>query len=77
MGDKEQVGSEGFFKGGDTDRDDLFAETPPLEARRMIVNRVMTRRGDGRRRKLMFIDARQAHLSSVCEADVYVELADE
>jgi hypothetical protein len=25
------------FKGGDKDRDDLFAETPPLEAKRMLM----------------------------------------
>ena len=24
------------FKGGDKDRDDLFAETPPLEAKRLL-----------------------------------------
>ena len=37
----------------------------------------MTRRKDGRRRKLLFIDARKAHLNSKCEEDVYVELPEE
>ena len=36
------------FKGGDKDRDDLFAETPPLEAKRLLLSRAATRRKDGR-----------------------------
>ena len=31
------------FQGGDKDRDDLFAETPPLEAKRMLLSRAVTR----------------------------------
>ena len=65
------------FKGNDKDRDDLFAETPPLEAKRMLLSRAATNRKDGRRRKLMFIDVRKAHLNPVCEQDVYIELPDE
>jgi len=62
------------FKGGDKDRDDLFAATPPLEGKRMLISRAATRRGDGRRRKLMFIDAKKAHLNPECDDDVYIEL---
>ncbi len=62
------------FKGQDKDRDDLFAETPPLEAKRMLISRAATRRQDGRMRKLMFIDARKAHLNPACEKDVYIQL---
>ena len=47
------------FKGGDKGRDDLFAETPPLEAKRLSLSRAATRRRDGRIRKLLFIDARK------------------
>ena len=65
------------FKGGEKHRDDLFAETPPLEAKRLLISRAMTRRGDGKRRKLLVIDARKAHLNSKCEEDVYVELPEE
>merc|ERR1711994_768137 len=50
------------FKGGDKDRDDLFAETPPLESVRFLLSRAATERKDGVRRKLLFIDARKAHL---------------
>jgi hypothetical protein len=65
------------FKGGDKDRDDLFAEIPPLEAKRMLLSRAATRRRDGRMRKLLFIDARKAHLNPKCEQDVYVMLPEE
>ena len=41
------------FKGGDNDRDDLFAETPPLEALRILLSRGVTGRRDGGIRKLM------------------------
>ena len=43
------------FKGGDKGRDDLFADTPPLEAKRLLISRAATK---GRRgwRKLMFTD---------------------
>eukprot|EP00973_Karenia_brevis_P080481 11165961-Karenia_brevis.AAC.1 len=65
------------FKGGDKDRDDLFAETLPLEAKRMLMSRAMTRRQDGRRRKLMFIDVKKTHLSAVCQEEVYLDLPQE
>ena len=65
------------FKGGDKDRDDSFAETPPLGGKRFLLSRAMTRRKDGRRRKLLFIDARKAHLNSKCEEDVYTEVPEE
>ena len=62
------------FKGGDKGRDDLFADTPPLEAKRLLLSRAATRRKDGRWRKLMFIDAKKAHLNPRCEDGVYIEL---
>ena len=62
------------FKGNDKGRDDLFAETPPLEALRLLLSRAATRRRDGGVRKLLFIDVRKAHLNPICEEDVYVEL---
>ena len=65
------------FKGWDKGRDDLFAETPSLEGKRLLLSRCMTKRKDGRGKKLLFIDARKAHLNSLCEDDVYVELPEE
>eukprot|EP00973_Karenia_brevis_P025061 3455500-Karenia_brevis.AAC.1 len=65
------------YKGGDKGRDDLFAETPPLEANRMLFSRAVTNREDGRSRKLIFIDVKKAHLNPGCEEDVYLELPEE
>ena len=65
------------FKGKDNDRDDLFAGTPPLEAKRMLFSRAATKKKDGTFRKLLFIDARMAHLNPRCEEDVYFELLEE
>eukprot|EP00973_Karenia_brevis_P021394 2941351-Karenia_brevis.AAC.1 len=38
------------YKGGDKGRDDLFAEAPPLEAKRMLFSRAVTNTEDGRSR---------------------------
>lgn len=65
------------FKGGDKDRDDLFAETPPLEAKRMLFSRAATRRKDGKFRKLLFVGARKAHINPKCDEDVYINLPEE
>ena len=65
------------FKGGDKDRGFLFADTPPLEAVRMLFSKAATRRRGRRRRKLLFIDVKKAHLNPKCEEDVYIELPEE
>ena len=49
------------LKGAGKDRDDLFAETPPLEAKGMLLSRVATQKRDGRWRKLLLMYARKAH----------------
>eukprot|EP00973_Karenia_brevis_P007559 1023755-Karenia_brevis.AAC.1 len=41
------------------------------------MSRAVTRRVDGRSRKLMFVDVKKAHLNPVCEEDIYLELPDE
>ena len=51
------------FKGHDRGRDDLFAEIPPLECKRILFSRAATRRKDSRWRKMMFVNARKAHLN--------------
>jgi len=65
------------FKAGDKHRDDLFAEAPPLEAKRTLISRAATQRRDGRWRSLMFIGAKKAHLNPKCEDDVYNQLPPE
>ena len=60
------------FEGGDKDRDDLFAATPPLEAKRMLLSRAATRKTVGCTglRKLLVIDAKKAYLNPRCMEDV-------
>ena len=67
------------FQGKDKGRDDLFAATPPLEAKRMLLSRAATRETVGQTglRKLLFIDATKAHLNRRCEQDVFIELPEE
>ena len=65
------------FKAGEKGRDDLFAATPPLEGKRLLVSRAVTRRKDGKKRKMRFIDAKKAHLNPPCHEDVYIELPEE
>mgnify|MGYP000267371291 CR=1 FL=1 len=67
------------FKGKDKDRDDLFAATPPLEAKRMLLSRAATTEAVGQTglRKLFFIDVKKAHLNPRCEQDVFMVLPEE
>lgn len=62
------------FKTKADDWEDLFAATPPIEAERLALRRAATRRKGRQRwvRKLMFIDARKAHLNPRCEEEVYI-----
>ena len=51
------------FKGNDKNRDDLFAATPPLEAKRSLIAIASCQKGVPRvkRQKLGFIDIRKAY----------------
>ena len=55
----------------------MFAETLPLEAKRMILSRAATRRHDGKVRKILFIDAKKVHLNPKVEGNVYIDLPQE
>ena len=65
----------------DNDREDLFAATPPAEAERMALSKAATRSrgkyGRMRKRKLMFIDAKKAHLNPKCLQKVFIDLPEE
>jgi hypothetical protein len=63
-----------FKTKGDKDREEFLAATPPLELKRMLISRTASRRKDGRFKKMLFVDARKAHLNPKCEEDVYIEL---
>ena len=64
------------FRAADKDREDLFAATPPWELKKLLMSQVANR-GGGRRRKMLLIDVKKAHLNPECKEEVYVELPDE
>ena len=66
-----------FREKGDKDRHDLFAATPPLELKRMLLSKAASLHRSDKRRKLPFIDVKKAHLNPVCDQDVYFELPEE
>ena len=65
-----------FRKKGEKDREDLFAATPPLETIRILMSKAATRRQDNTK-KLMFIDAKKAHINPECKDKVYIKLPEE
>jgi hypothetical protein len=57
----------------DKDREDLFAATPPLE----LLKALLSKAASDRRRKVLVIDVKKAHLYPLCTQDVYIELPEE
>eukprot|EP00973_Karenia_brevis_P051921 7211837-Karenia_brevis.AAC.1 len=43
----------------------------------MLMSRALSRRQDGRRRKLMILDIKKAHLNAECQEEVYLDLHEE
>ena len=67
-----------FRKKGEKDREDLFAATPPLETIRILLSKAATRRpNSNKKKKLMFIDAKKAHINPECKDKVYIKLPEE
>ena len=64
------------FRAADRDREDLFAATPPWELKKLLMSQAAFR-GDGRKRKILLIDVKKAHLNPECKDEVYVELPEE
>jgi len=63
-------------------RTDLFAATPPLEAKKMLFSLAVTdgygyNKDKSKGMKLDFIDVRRAYFHAKCRRDVYVELPEE
>ena len=61
------------FRVADKDREDLFAATPPWELKKLLMSQA-AKRDDGKKRKMLLIDVKKAHLNPECKEDVYVEL---
>jgi hypothetical protein len=62
-----------FKTKGEKDREDLFAATPPLE----LLKAQLSRAAMNKKRKVLIIDVKKAHLYPLCEQDVYIELPEE
>ena len=62
---------------GDKDGQDPFTAIHPLELKRMLLCKAASLHRSGKRRKLLFIDVKKAHLNPVCDQDVYFELPED
>ena len=76
---RSRWGAKGTAKWKD---DAMFAATPPLEAVRLLLSDLATRRRAGGRRgsgqrKALFIDVRKAYLHAYVNRDIYVALPPE
>ena len=67
------------FKGSDANRDDLYAATPPLEAKKALIVLAASQRGVKGRdfKKLGFIDIRKAYFHAKVKRPLYVVLPPE
>ena len=67
------------FKGHDKDREDLFAATPPLEAKKSLIGLAASQMGVDNKycTKLGFIDIRTAYFHAPCKRVMYVQLPEE
>ena len=64
-----------FKPRGEKDREDLFADMPPIEAKRLLLrlSKISAlKKGKTKKLKVLVIDVRKAHLNPRCEETVYV-----
>ena len=60
------------------EREDLFAATPPLEAKKILFSITAHRVGVGRKTtNIDFVDVRRAHFQARARRTVYVKLPEE
>ena len=73
---KARLVAQGVAKG--SDRDDIFAATPPLMASRFVVSDTASRGRDGNTsRRLAIFDVKRAFVHGLMEEEIYIELPDE
>ena len=67
------------FKGDDKDRDGLFAATPPLEAKKLLISSAASQMGkpQNKQKRLSFIDIKKAYFNAPAKRDLFVQLPDE
>ena len=66
-----------FKPRGEDPRAEIFASMPPLEAKKSLFSRAASQVGQARKKKLLFIDIKKAHMNAVCKEWVFVELLEE
>ena len=67
------------FKGSDKDRDDLFAATPPLEPKKLLISSAASQMGkpQNKQKRLSFIDIKKPYFNAPAKRDLFVQLPDE
>ena len=66
-----------FKPKGEDPRAEIFASMPPLEAKKILFSRAASQVGQARKKKLLFIDIKKAHMNAVCKEWAFVELPEE
>ena len=66
-----------FKPKGEGPRAEIFASMPPLEAKKILFSRAASQAGERRKRKLLFIDIKKAHMNAVCQEWAFIELPEE
>jgi len=66
-----------FKPKGEGPRAEIFASMPPLEAKKILFSRAASQVGAIRKKKLLFIDIKKAHMNAICDQWAFIELPEE
>ena len=66
-----------FKPKGEGPRAEIFASMPPLEAKEILFSLAASQKGSTRKKKLLFVDVKKAHMNAVCKEWAFVELPEE
>jgi len=66
-----------FKPRGEGPRSELFASMPPLEAKKILFSQAASQLKNERKKKLLFVDIKKAHMNAVCDVWSFVELPEE
>jgi hypothetical protein len=66
-----------FKPKGDGPNAEIFASMPPLEAKKILFSMAASQQGSVRKKKLLFVDVKKAHMNAICKEWAFVELPEE